>query len=46
MNVVYTEVFGRWLVRLRNPRAKAAIVSRIERIEDGNFGDSKAVGGV
>ncbi len=45
MNVVYTEVFGRWLVRLRDPRAKAAIVSRIERIEDGNFGDSKAVGG-
>ncbi|MDE0256207.1 MAG: type II toxin-antitoxin system RelE/ParE family toxin [Rhodospirillaceae bacterium] len=45
MEVVYTETFGNWLRRLRDPRAKAVIVSRIERIEDGNFGDRKSVGG-
>ena len=45
MEVVYTETFGNWLRGLRDPRAKAAIVSRIERIEDGNFGDRKSVGG-
>ena len=45
MDVVYTETFGNWLRRLRDPRAKAAIVSRIERIEDGNFGDRRSVGG-
>lgn len=30
---------------MRDQRAKAAIVSRIERMEDGNFGDHKSVGG-
>ena len=45
MEIFYTEIFGKWLRRIRDPRAKAAIVSRIERIEDGNFGDRKAVGG-
>ena len=45
MEVVYTEIFGNWLRRIRDPRAKAAIVSRIERIEGGNFGDCKPIGG-
>ncbi len=44
MKVVYTEVFEQWLKRLRDRRAKVSIVSRIERIEDGNFGDHKSVG--
>ena len=45
MEIVYTEVFETWLKRLRDRRAKVSIASRIERIEDGNFGDHKAVGG-
>ena len=45
MDVVYTRVFERWLKSLRDIRAKASIVSRIERIEDGNFGDHGSVGG-
>ena len=44
MEVVYTEVFGTWLKGLRNQRAKVTILSRIERIEDDNFGDHRSVG--
>lgn len=45
MEVVYTEAFERWLKILRDLRAKVSILSRLERIEDGNFGDHKSVGG-
>ncbi len=45
IEVVYTEAFESWLRRLRNRRAKVRIAARIERIEDGNFGDHKSVGG-
>lgn len=45
MEIVYTEAFENWLKRLRDLRARVSILSRIERIEDGNFGDHKSVGG-
>ena len=45
MEVVYTEVVEKWLQRLRDQRAKASILTRIERIEEGNFGDHSSVGG-
>ena len=45
MEVLQTELFAKWLRRLRDLQAKAAILTRIERIEDGNFGDSNSVGG-
>lgn len=45
MEIVYTELFEKWLKRLRDLQAKAAILTRIERIEDGNFGDHRSVGG-
>ncbi len=44
MEIAYTEVFEKWLNGLRDQRAKAFILSRIERIEDGNFGDYRSVG--
>ena len=44
MEILYTEVFERWLKGLRDLRARVAIASRIERIEDGNFGDHRSVG--
>ncbi len=44
MNVVYTETFEMWIKGLRDQRAKFTILSRIERIEDGNFGDRRSVG--
>jgi len=40
-----TESFAKWHLSLRDLRAKAAIVRRIERAENGNLGDIKPVGG-
>lgn len=45
MEIVYTEDFEAWLRRLRDQRARYSILTRIERIEDGNFGDHRSVGG-
>ena len=42
MEIVYTETFERWLKGVRDQRARASIVSCIERIEDGNFGDHRS----
>ncbi|MBW8244552.1 type II toxin-antitoxin system RelE/ParE family toxin [Muricauda oceani] len=40
-----TVEFDRWLRRLKDIRAKAKILFRIQRIEnDGHFGDCKSVG--
>jgi putative addiction module killer protein len=39
-----TEEFDTWLKALRDARAKAKIISRIERLADGNPGDVKPVG--
>ena len=44
VEIAYTEVFEKWLHGLRDQRAKVFILSRIERIEDGNFGDYRSVG--
>lgn len=39
-----TEAFQTWFERLRDRLARAAIVARIVRISNGNFGDYKSVG--
>jgi putative addiction module killer protein len=39
------EPYGEWLSRLRDRQAKARVLVRIDRLENGNFGDSKAVRG-
>jgi putative addiction module killer protein len=40
-----TAVFTTWLAKLRDQNAKGRIVSRISRLEQGNPGDVKSVGG-
>ena len=45
MNVTRTDEFDRWLARLKDPKALAKILIRIERLELGNPGDVKAGGG-
>ena len=40
-----TEKFSKWLKKLKDAVAKVAIARRIDRMTDGNFGDSKSVGG-
>ncbi len=37
--------FLRWLTRLRDKRAQAQILVRIDRIEEGNFVNHRSVGG-
>lgn len=39
-----TEIFGKWLMGLRDIRARARIQARIDRLELGNAGDIKPVG--
>jgi putative addiction module killer protein len=39
------DVFGDWLVGLKDISARARIVARIDRLAIGSFGDCKALGG-
>lgn len=39
-----TDVFDRWLKGLKDFRAKAKVLTRLERAADGNLGDHKAIG--
>ena len=39
-----TEEFLHWLDRLRDARARVRILSRLDRIAEGNLGDTKSVG--
>ncbi|MCY4372263.1 MAG: type II toxin-antitoxin system RelE/ParE family toxin [Spirochaetaceae bacterium] len=43
--VLKSNTFLRWLKGLRDKRARARIAVRIDRVEEGNFGDHRAVGG-
>ena len=45
MEIRQTELFARWLVGLRDRRARMRITARIRRLSLGNFGDVKPVGG-
>jgi putative addiction module killer protein len=40
-----TPLFDKWLSKLKDKSALRAILIRIMRAENGNFGDSKSVGG-
>ena len=39
-----TEIFGKWLSDLRDIRAKARILARLESARLGNLGDARSVG--
>lgn len=45
MEIRKTEIFVDWLDNLRDSRAKARIIARLDRMEMGNFGDVSPVGG-
>ena len=45
MEIRKTEIFVDWLDNLRDSRAKARIIARLDRMEMGNFGDVRPVGG-
>lgn len=44
MEIRRTEVFARWIDGLRDVRARARVLVRIERLATGNPGDVAAVG--
>ena len=45
MRIIHkTEVFANWLDHLRDIRARARILVRIQRLEEGNPGDVKPLG--
>lgn len=45
MEIRKTEIFVNWLDNLGDSRAKARIIARLDRMEMGNFGDVRPVGG-
>lgn len=45
MEILKTGYFDKWLSNLRDGKARIKIVRRIERAEQGNFGDHKPVAG-
>ena len=44
MVVSKTDVFAKWLRKLKDRRAKAIIMTHIDRMEDGNMGKIEPVG--
>lgn len=43
-NIQQTSKFSQWLSKLKDMRARIAIVRRMERSQSGNLGDVKSVG--
>ena len=39
-----TDIFARWLVKLKDRKATARLLARIESLRQGNAGDSKSLG--
>ena len=39
-----TNIFSKWLVKLKDIQGKVAVLRRVERMRLGNFGDHKSVG--
>ncbi len=44
IEVRQTEVFARWIIRLRDDRARMRIEARVRRLQLGNPGDTRHVG--
>jgi putative addiction module killer protein len=45
LEIYKTEEFSHWFSKLRDRQAKARIQARIDRLEQGHFGDVESVGG-
>lgn len=42
--IIRSETFSDWLLSLKDSRAKARVLARIDRMKAGNFGDSEPIG--
>jgi putative addiction module killer protein len=38
-----TDIFDRWFAKLKDRSAKIKILARLDRVENGNFGDHKQI---
>ncbi len=43
-DIKQTQIFSKWLLKLKDLQGKIAIARRVERMRKGNFGDYKSVG--
>lgn len=43
-SVITTPVFDKWLEGVKDPLARVAVVSRVDRLKDGLLGDASPVG--
>ncbi|CAA6813778.1 MAG: Toxin-antitoxin system, toxin component, RelE/ParE family [uncultured Sulfurovum sp.] len=39
-----SDIFSKWLLKLKDIRGKVSIIRRIKRVREGNFGDHKSLG--
>ena len=39
-----TNIFSKWLKKLKDTKGRVSIIRRIDRVAQGNFGDHKSVG--
>jgi len=39
-----SDLFSKWLVKLKDVQGKVAIIRRVKRVRAGNFGDHKSLG--
>ena len=42
--ITQTEIFSKWLHKLKDIQGKVSILRRIDRMKKGNFGDYKSLG--
>lgn len=42
--IIRSETFSQWLESLKDSRARARILMRIDRMKEGNFGDAEPIG--
>jgi putative addiction module killer protein len=45
IEIIKSDVFDKWLEGLRDRNAKIRVLTRLDRLAAGNFGDLKTVGG-
>ena len=43
-DIKQTDVFSKWLLKLKDIKGKVSIIRRIDRMRKGNFGDHKGLG--
>ncbi len=44
IEIIQSEGFAEWLVKLKDRRAKARVYARLDRIAEGNWGDVEPIG--